>query len=349
VSFASLGVREREHLEKWIENNPAILGSNLLILSTEFDKFDRSNERLDLLAIDDKGKLVVVELKRDVSGTFADLQAIRYAAYCSTMTLTTAVELRSQYSGKGLNEAEAEIRSHITIQEFSKLDNKPRIILAAGSFDDQKITSCVLWLRNFGVDISCVEVTPYPFQGSIVLVPRVIIPLPEASEFIVSTERKQATESDLTPGQMEFQKRHEQILGFLREMLPECLPTTCLSSRAPTRGWMQIRTGFGFSFHYEFWFRKEKILHVAFHMEGPSTERNREICEYLMSEKAAIQGAVGGSVVFDPEWSNKWSGIYVPIESEPWREDKARLAAETMRNLINVIQPLLEKCALLRP
>jgi len=29
-------------------------------------------------------------------------------------------------------------------------------------FDDQEVTSCVLWLRSFGLDISCVEITPYP-------------------------------------------------------------------------------------------------------------------------------------------------------------------------------------------
>ena len=45
-----------------------ILGDDLLIIAKEFSDFDRTSERLDLLAIDRDGKLVIIELKRDRSG-----------------------------------------------------------------------------------------------------------------------------------------------------------------------------------------------------------------------------------------------------------------------------------------
>ena len=66
---------------------PAILGEELLIITSEYDRFDKTNERLDLLALDKDGNLVVIELKRDDSGKNVDLQAIKYAAYCSTLRL----------------------------------------------------------------------------------------------------------------------------------------------------------------------------------------------------------------------------------------------------------------------
>jgi hypothetical protein len=199
MTFAELGVQERKDLEEWIKHNPAILGTKLLLIDSEYDGFDKSEKRLDLLALDDKGKLVIIELKRDTTGSHADLQAIRYAAFCSTMTFDNVVSLYGQFAKKSdSEEARRYIQEFIGKPDFSKLDNQPRIILAAGNFDAE-VTSCVLWLRSFGVDISCVEITPYRMPDSrIVLVPRVIIPLPEAADYIVKAEKKEAEQGRQT-------------------------------------------------------------------------------------------------------------------------------------------------------
>jgi Domain of unknown function (DUF4268) len=196
VSFAGLGVHERRDLEEWIKTNPDILGNRLLIVTTEYDKFDKSDKRLDLLALDEEGKLVVVELKRDASRTLADLQAIRYAAFCSSLTFDSVVQLRAGYAKVGEDAAKREIREFVEDPGFSILDKKPRIILAAGSIEDQELTSCVLWLREFGFDIRCVEITPYRIgdSGRLVLVPRVIIPLPRSEAYIVRAEKKESAQ-----------------------------------------------------------------------------------------------------------------------------------------------------------
>jgi hypothetical protein len=168
TSFSDLGVKERQDLEEWIKDNPDILGEKLLIVTSEYDHFENSDKRLDLLALDRQGKLVVIELKLDVAGTLADLQAIRYAAFCSTMLFDQVVSLRAKFAKISNEEARQEIQDFVGKPDFSTLDNRPRIILAAGSFNDQEVTSCVLWLRDFEVDISCAEITPYrmPTTGS---------------------------------------------------------------------------------------------------------------------------------------------------------------------------------------
>ena len=194
--FSDLDVKERQDLEEWIKATPDVLGTEpkLLIITSEYDRFDKSDKRLDLLAIDSKKKLVIIELKLDAKGTLADLQAIRYAAFCSRMTFQKAVGLFATHAGIGVEEATETIKEFVDDPDFAALDNQPRIILAAGTFGDPEITSCVLWLRSFNVDISCVELTPYrlPDDRRIVLVPRVIIPLPEAKEYIVGIENKEA-------------------------------------------------------------------------------------------------------------------------------------------------------------
>jgi hypothetical protein len=97
--------------------------------------------------------------------------------------------------------------------------------LAAGGFDDPEVTSCVLWLRSFGVDIACVEITPYRLPDNrIALVPRVIIPLPETKDYMVSAEEKEAeqaqqrkiTEDDLL--KMAGDREVTHLLSVCRQM-----------------------------------------------------------------------------------------------------------------------------------
>ena len=93
TEFRTHGLLERQHLAKWVEQNPSVLGEELLVITSEYDRFDKTNERLDLLALDKEGNLVVIELKRDDSGRSVDLQALKYAAYCSTLGLADVVEM----------------------------------------------------------------------------------------------------------------------------------------------------------------------------------------------------------------------------------------------------------------
>ena len=66
-------------LEQWIEKNPEILGGDLLIIDRQFSAAGAG--RSDLLCIDSKGTLVVVELKRASTAREAIAQALDYAAW----------------------------------------------------------------------------------------------------------------------------------------------------------------------------------------------------------------------------------------------------------------------------
>ena len=84
--FADLDIREHDHLQEWLVQMPDSLGEDLLIIQKEFDDFADTRERLDLLALDKEGRLVVIENKLDDSGRDVVWQALKYAAYCSTLT-----------------------------------------------------------------------------------------------------------------------------------------------------------------------------------------------------------------------------------------------------------------------
>ena len=57
TDFKAQNILERQDLEKWIENYPDILGEELLILTTEYDKYDKTSERLDLLETNGVGTI----------------------------------------------------------------------------------------------------------------------------------------------------------------------------------------------------------------------------------------------------------------------------------------------------
>jgi RecB family endonuclease NucS len=83
--------KEREDLQRILKGSISVIEQNLLILAEEFSQWEDSRRRVDLLALDRKGSLVVIELKRTEDGGHMELQAIRYAAMVSTLSFQQAV------------------------------------------------------------------------------------------------------------------------------------------------------------------------------------------------------------------------------------------------------------------
>ena len=100
VEFAALSLQEPRDIQEWIADNPRILGDDLLIVAKEFSGFDGTQERLDLLAVDQSGDLVVIELKRDDSGSDTHWQAIKYASYLHSASVDDVVEMLSKFEGR---------------------------------------------------------------------------------------------------------------------------------------------------------------------------------------------------------------------------------------------------------
>jgi hypothetical protein len=342
TTYAELGLTERRHLEQWVLHHTELLGEDLLIVSTEYDRFDRSDKRLDILALDKNGKLVVVELKLDAQGTLADLQAIRYAAFCSLMTFPEVVALRAEYAQVGEEEARQQILDFADDEEFATLDNKPRIILAAGHFGDTELTSCVLWLRTFQVDITCVEITPYSLPGekSLVLVPRVIIPLPEATSYVVGTEMKEAQQGSLSLSDRRF-KKNSQILRYFRPLAPEQCP-----ARASKQTWMQIPTKHnGVFFEWERYGRGHaRKCFVGINFRA-AREENLRLLNYLKDRQGEIDIQIGEPLTFDPNANEQkgFTAAYVSRDCEPWNDGIARWAAEKMDKFIRAVSPFVNE------
>ena len=166
TSFVTEKVLERKHLQVALRANVSLLPADLMVLSEEFGEFAEANRRIDLLCLDRSGRLVVVELKRTEDAGHVELQALRYAAMVSTMTMADVESaLRRHLKSIGEDPDDAEQRlidwlSDVDMTETPVPTRDVRIVLVAQGFDKQ-ITSTVLWLNDiYGLDIRCVRLIP---------------------------------------------------------------------------------------------------------------------------------------------------------------------------------------------
>lgn len=188
TTYTELNLRERFDIQEWIAGTPEILGESLMIISKEL--ILPSGRRLDLLAVDKEGALVVIELKRDNSGSDVEWQAIKYASYCSSFSHDEIYKHFAEYLGTDGDDAQVKIEGFINC-EPEDLNQRQRIILVAKEFHSEVI-SAVLWLRESEIDIECIRLTPYFDQeGELFINPEIIIPLPEAKDYIQKKESKQ--------------------------------------------------------------------------------------------------------------------------------------------------------------
>ena len=150
VSLEEIGFRERQDLQRWIEDYPEIVGSDLLIITTEFDRWEfgegRVRDRLDLLFLDSTGSLVVAELKRGEALDTVDLQALKYAAYCSQLTVEDVVGDYARYHSTDEPSSREVLFDHAPSLEATGIGTV-RVRLVAEAFRPS-VTSMVLWLRD---------------------------------------------------------------------------------------------------------------------------------------------------------------------------------------------------------
>lgn len=189
TNFTSLNLKERYDIQEWIQKNPEILGEELLIIAKELVL--TTGIRLDLLGIDKNSNLVIIELKRDDSGSNVDWQAIKYASYCSNFTLENIFRIYADYLNSNEDESETKIEEFINDENFEKINSNQRIILVSKEFHSDVVSS-VLWLRDFGIDMECLKLTPFVDQSNqLFITSDKIIPLPEAEDYIKKKETKQ--------------------------------------------------------------------------------------------------------------------------------------------------------------
>ena len=127
---------------------------------------------VDLLAIDKLGNLVVIENKLDDSGRDVAWQAIKYAAYVSSLKKSQIVDIFQQYldrhcGGGNASELICDFLAIETLEEaLLNPGNGQRIMFVAANFR-REVTATALWLISRGIAVKCFRVTPFVFENEI--------------------------------------------------------------------------------------------------------------------------------------------------------------------------------------
>ena len=198
--------REREDLQRLLKSRIAVIGEDLLVLDEEFSQWEDSRRRVDLLALDSRGSLVVIELKRSEDGGHMELQALRYAAMISTLKFHQAVDAHARFLNVERTDAERTILEFLDATEPPEDFGKTvRIILVSPGFSPE-LTTAVLWLNSRGLEIKCVRIRPYKLEQRTLLEIDQIIPLPEAQDYTVRIKEKQEEARQVAESTVDFTK-----------------------------------------------------------------------------------------------------------------------------------------------
>jgi RecB family endonuclease NucS len=151
TSFSQAGLHERTDLQRLLRKQVDIIAPETLIVAEEFGEWEDSKRRIDLLGIDKDANLVVIELKRTEDGGHMELQAIRYAAMVSTMTIDKIVEVFGSFLRRINSSADA----RTTLLDFLEWEEPDedrfaqdvRIVLVSAEFS-KELTTAVMWLNE---------------------------------------------------------------------------------------------------------------------------------------------------------------------------------------------------------
>jgi hypothetical protein len=165
VDFA--GRVSEAQLESWLVKNPELCGEQLLVLGSQLAEFADDKDRLDVLALDKRGEVVLLELKVDGAFRLTDLQALAYAAgYSSVGTdhFADILRRRLEKTTEGdvsIEDAKSQIVAFVDVlDDFAEWQpsKRVRIKLVAPGYP-KRVLHTVKWLGDvYGMPIEAIEV-----------------------------------------------------------------------------------------------------------------------------------------------------------------------------------------------
>ena len=184
VPLASKGQTDTESLlEETLVRKPSLLIQGLKLVGRQAPT---EGGPLDLLGVDEDGRLVVFELKRGTLSRDAVAQIIDYASYLDAMDLDELADYISDRSGRhGIEEIE-DFQDWYNSQDFEELESlKPLRLFLVGLGADDRTERMVRFLAdNSEMDISLLTFHGFAYDGKTLLARQVEV------EAAAETERR---------------------------------------------------------------------------------------------------------------------------------------------------------------
>jgi len=171
-------------IEEWIKQDISVLvpdGSKLLLIGQQV-RTDLGDE-IDLLCMDSRGNLVIVELKRDKTPRKVTAQALEYASWVQDLTADKIEELALlTHPGKLLSEL---FKEKFDADYPEALNAEHSILIVAAQIDD-RTERIIRYLSAKGIDINFVRFHLFQDQDGKELLIRTFTVTPDEVEQITS-------------------------------------------------------------------------------------------------------------------------------------------------------------------
>lgn len=131
-----------------------IFGEPLLLLENQV--LTKQHKRADLVALDQYGNGVFIELKKRDAKQGIETQALQY--------LANFANLKGERFLQRFKHSKAAIDSFLGDYDVNSLNGKSRIVLVARSFEES-VLSMGEWLATQGVAFRCIEYIPFKVEG----------------------------------------------------------------------------------------------------------------------------------------------------------------------------------------
>lgn len=185
-------------LENYIKFCSKLVDEDILIIGQQVIVED-VNDRIDLLAIEKDGSVVVIEVKRRQVDDPTILQAFKYASFVANWNAEIIESVGERfYRINENNELLAEGLREFTdfndilndfCDEGYTLNYDQKVILVGNNFD-KKILSTLYWMNKKGIRIKAVEIRAYTDNDTAYLVSKTVFPLPKNEDLLVGTSAR---------------------------------------------------------------------------------------------------------------------------------------------------------------
>lgn len=152
IRKAKLGLEER--IEAWVEKDVSILADDLLVIGRQVTTAFGGS--IDLLCLDRKGDLVIVELKRNKTPREVTAQALDYASWVKDLSNESITTIANAYLNAKNTTLEEEFYKRFGFSLPESINIQHRIIIVASEIDDSTERIIKYLSETYGVRINSV-------------------------------------------------------------------------------------------------------------------------------------------------------------------------------------------------
>ena len=149
VESASLS--RESMIEDWVANDLSLVGLEAILIGRQI--VTAHNQRIDLLAINEAGDLIIIEMKRDRTPREIVAQILDYASWVATLTTQGVHDLARDYNERPLAET---FRERFGAALPETLNRAHQMLIVASAFDEasERIVKYLSEVHDVGINAS---------------------------------------------------------------------------------------------------------------------------------------------------------------------------------------------------